>query len=223
MHGVHDMGGMDGFGPVRPEPESQEPVFHEQWEGRVYGMNRILGRLGLWNIDMGRHGVERLSPAEYLGYSYYERWFARMCGQLVESGILTADELASGRAASPAPDALRERAIRAGDVPGLSLANPDYNRPAASPPAFRAGDAVRAVVRRPRGHTREPRYVQGRTGVVHEHYGSQSYADLAAEGVDEGHHLYCVRFEARELWGESADPTSAVYVDLFEDYLEAAP
>ena len=44
MNGVHDMGGMDGFGKV--EPELNEPVFHAPWEGRVNAMMRALGRIG---------------------------------------------------------------------------------------------------------------------------------------------------------------------------------
>ena len=222
MHGVHDLGGMDGFGPVQAEPESSEPVFHAPWEGRVYGMVRSLGRLGKWNIDKGRYARERQAPAQYLRNSYYESWLAGLCTQLVEAGLVTPEELASGQAAGPAPDALRELVLRPGQAAGIPLAGPDYNRPAPAPPRFKPGDRVRALVRRPRGHTREPRYVHGRAGVVHEHYGAQVYADLAAEGVDEGHHLYSVRFDARELWGDSADPTSVVYVDLFEDYLEPA-
>ena len=53
MNSVHDMGGMDGFGKV--EPELAEPRFHEPWEGRVLAMNRAMGALGVWNIDMARH------------------------------------------------------------------------------------------------------------------------------------------------------------------------
>ena len=36
MDGVHDMGGMDGFGKV--EVEKNEPVFHATWEGHVLAM-----------------------------------------------------------------------------------------------------------------------------------------------------------------------------------------
>src|SRR5699024_8963735 len=49
MNGVHDMGGMDGFGKVEPEPN--EPVFHAEWEGRVMAMMRAMGFAGAWNID----------------------------------------------------------------------------------------------------------------------------------------------------------------------------
>ena len=73
MDGVHDMGGMDGFGKV--EPEADEPVFHAPWEGRVMAMNRAMGAAGAWNIDMGRFSLEMLPPIDYLGSSYYRKWF----------------------------------------------------------------------------------------------------------------------------------------------------
>jgi nitrile hydratase beta subunit-like protein len=94
--------------------------------------------------------------------------------------------------------------------------------PADAPPRFQPGDRVRARNRHPVGHTREPRYVRGRVGVIHEHHGAHIFPDLSAEGVRVGRHLYRVRFEASELWGENAGSNSAVYVDLWDDYLEPA-
>lgn len=222
MNGVHDLGGMQGFEPVQPEPESEEPVFHEEWESRVYGIVRLIGRLGLWNLDMSRHNRERLRPADYLAYSYYESWFAGLEKQLVASGLISEEELRSGRASSPVPERIMERVVNADQVRAVPIMTTSYVRPASTPPRFAPGDRVRARNRHPRGHTREPRYVRGHTGTVREHYGSQVYPDLSADGVDEGHHLYSVRFEGSELWGESASPNSVVYVDLWEDYLEPA-
>ncbi len=60
MDGIHDMGGMDGFGRVVPEPG--EPVFHADWEGRVMAMNRAVSAAGARTIDMGRYGIEALPP-----------------------------------------------------------------------------------------------------------------------------------------------------------------
>ena len=221
MNGVHDLGGMQGFGPVRPEPELEEPVFHEEWEGRVYAMVRLIGSLGLWNLDMVRHARESLPPADYLAYSYYEIWFAALRMQLVESGLVSEEELGTGRALLAVSGAILERVMRAQEVRAMPFMTTSYRRPAPEPARFAPGDRVRARNRHPRGHTREPRYVRGRVGTIDEHYGSQVYPDLSADGVVEGRHLYCVRFEAREFWGESADVNSAVYVDLWEEYLEA--
>lgn len=223
MNGAHDLGGMDGFGPVRAEPESEEPVFHAAWEGRVYGLVRAVGRLGLWNIDMSRFARERQHPADYLRRSYYEGWLEGLEAQLLAAGAVTPEELSGYASSGPAPASLRERVLEAEQVSPGALMNPDYGREAGDPPRFAPGDRVRAVNRHSRGHTREPRYVRGHVGVVHEHYGAKVFPDLSAEGIDEGRHLYSVRFEAAELWGESANANSAVYMDLWEDYLEPAP
>ena len=99
MDGVHDMGGMHGFGPVEPEPD--EPVFHGRWEARTFAMRQACGALGRWNIDMARHANERMPPEQYLPASYYERWLAGLEMLLLESGLLTPSELASGKSAGP--------------------------------------------------------------------------------------------------------------------------
>ncbi len=223
MKGVHDLGGKQGFGPVQPEPESEEPVFHEEWESRVYGIVRLIGLLGLWNIDMSRHNREQLPPADYLANSYYENWFAGIQKQLVTSGLVSEEELQTGRAATPVPEHIKERVVHSEQVRAAPFMTASYVRPAPAPARFAPGDRVRAINHDPSGHTRAPRYVRGHTGIVREHYGSQVYPDLSAQGVDEGSHLYNVRFEGHELWGESANAKSAVYVDLWETYLEPAP
>ena len=223
MKGVHDLGGKQGFGPVQPEPESEEPVFHEEWESRVYGIVRLIGLLGLWNIDMSRHNREQLPPADYLANSYYENWFAGIQKQLVRSGLVSEEELQTGRAANPVPEHIMERVVHSEQVRAAPFMTASYVRPTPAPARFAPGDRVRAINRHSQGHTRAPGYVRGHTGIVREHYGSQVYPDLSAQGVDEGRHLYNVRFDGRDLWGESANANSVVYVDLWETYLEPAP
>jgi nitrile hydratase len=71
MDGIHDLGGMDGFGPIAPETD--EPVFHACWEGRVLAMNRAMGASGAWNIDITRYAIERLAPELYVTSSYYKK------------------------------------------------------------------------------------------------------------------------------------------------------
>ena len=96
MDGVHDMGGMYGFGKVEPEPN--EPPFHAPWEGRVLAMQRAMGYAGAWHIDMSRFAQERLPPQVYLTASYYQRWALAMEKNVVERGYAGADELAAGHA-----------------------------------------------------------------------------------------------------------------------------
>jgi nitrile hydratase subunit beta len=222
MNGGHDLGGMHGLGPIAPEPEADEPVFHAEWEKRVFALTLAAGALGQWSIDMGRHARERQHPADYLRHSYYENWLAGLEKLVTERGLVSAEELAAGAAAAPPAEALRARVLKAEKVgPAMARGGP-VEVAIDAPPRFAIGDRVRARNRHPSGHTREPRYVRGRTGVIHEHYGAHVFPDLSAEGEREGRHLYSVRFEAAELWGEAAAPTGAVYVDLWEDYLEPA-
>jgi nitrile hydratase beta subunit len=220
MNGGHDLGGMHGLGPIQPEPEAEEPVFHHVWEKRVFALTLATGALGRWTIDMGRHARERQHPADYLRHSYYENWLTGLEKLLVERGLVSAEELASGKASGPADEALRARVLQAANVvPAMAKGGP-VEVAINAPPRFALGDRVRAINRHPTGHTREPRYVRGRTGVIHEHYGAHLFPDRSAAGEREGRHVYSVRFEAAELWGESAVPAGAVYVDLWEDYLE---
>ena len=99
MDGVHDMGGMDGFGKVEPEPN--EPPFHAPWEGRVLAMQRAMGYAGAWNIDMSRFAQERLPPPVYLTASYYQRWALAWSAMCSSAAIAGADELAAGHALRP--------------------------------------------------------------------------------------------------------------------------
>ena len=96
-------------------------------------------------------------------------------------------------------------------------------RPVNAPPRFAVGQAVRAKKINPIGHTRLPRYARGNAGVVDRIHGAHVFPDSNAHFRGEGpQHLYSVRFSARELWGEAASARNAVYIDLWEDYLETA-
>lgn len=216
MNGVHDMGGMHGLGPIAPEAD--EPVFHADWEKRVLAMNLSAGA-GRWNIDAGRHAIERIPGQDYLRMSYYEKWFTRLIMLSVERGAITAEELASGRAAEPRETPLLT-ADRVADV--LNAGGPtDRAVPAA--PAFKVGDRVRTRNLNPTGHTRLPRYARDKAGVIERLHGAHVFPDSNAhfQGEDP-RHLYTVRFAARDLWGEAAAPRDAVYIDLWEPYLVGA-
>jgi nitrile hydratase subunit beta len=219
MNGVHDMGGMHGMGPVAPEPN--EPVFHERWEARVYALNRAMGLIGKWNIDAGRHSRERISPADYLRMSYYEKWLAGLIMLLKESGLATEVELQSGR---PEPGAVKATpALTSDQVGSFVAARGTFDRPVNTPPRFAVGEQVRAKKINPTGHTRLPRYARGTTGVVDRIHGAHVFPDTNAHFRGENpQHLYSVRFSARELWGEAASARDAVYIDLWESYLEPA-
>ena len=208
MDGVHDMGGMDGFGKVEPEPN--EPVFHAPWEGRVLAMQRAMGYAGAWNIDMSRVAQERLAAARSISpppTTSAGRW--RWSSNVLERGFAGADELAAGHAlhAGQAAQAqAHDGRGRARAHARLVLAG-RRRRPRASSPATACArrTSIRAT------HTRLPRYVRGHVGVVERVHGCHVFPDTVA--LDQGENpqwLYTVVFDSRELWGDDADPTMKI-------------
>jgi nitrile hydratase len=209
VNGIHDLGGMDGLGPV--VVEANEPVFHAPWERRVFGMAAAMSAAALRNLHEFRHAIERMDPAHYLHSSYYEHWLTGLATLLVEKGLITRralDERAGGRVPLSRPV-----------LGGVPAAPADAPRAA---PRFAVGDVVRVRNLHPTGHTRCPRYVRGRRGVVIRVDPRFVVPDLAAHGVrSAAETTYGVRFAARELWGEHGGERDAVHVDLWESYLEA--
>jgi nitrile hydratase len=213
------MGGLQGFGPV--EPEADEPAFHSEWEGRAFAMTLAMAMPGAWNIDMARFARENRSPVEYQSMSYYEIWFAALETMLKERGLVTDDEIVVGHAlAEPKPV---KRVLSCADVLKVLHRGGPTERDTNTKAAFRPGDTVRAKNINPATHTRLPRYVRGRMGVVERVIGFHVFPDSNAQGAGENPQwLYTVRFDGRDLWGDSADPTVKVSVDAWESYLERA-
>lgn len=96
MNGVHDIGGMDGIGPI--EAEADEPVFHEDWERRMFALMLACFAGGQYNVDEFRHGIERMGASKYLDTTYYEHWLASVERLLTEKGVLTKDEIEARKA-----------------------------------------------------------------------------------------------------------------------------
>ena len=88
---------------------------------------------------------------------------------------------------------------------------------------FQPGDRVRVVNRHPHEHTRAPRYARGRVGSIESIAGAEPLPELAAAHRCEVQHVYRVRFEGTELWGPDGGANDAVYLELWESYLEPAP
>jgi nitrile hydratase subunit beta len=220
MNGVHDMGGMHGMGPI--EREENEPVFHAGWEARVFVLHRAMGPWRKWSIDTGRYEIELLPPADYLRMSYYEKWFARFVRLLLKTGVVTEEEIKTGK---PAPGSARlTPALKPEQVPGMALNRglPSSNSPAIQA-KFATGQRVRALVIHPVGHTRLPRYARGKVGTIDRDHGVHIFPDTNAHGLGEKRqHCYSVKFAARELWGDQASPRDSVYIDLWDDHLEPA-
>ncbi|RVU36516.1 nitrile hydratase subunit beta [Hwanghaeella grinnelliae] len=220
MNGPHDLGGAHGLGPIDPEPESAEQVFHEEWEKRALAVTLAMGALGQWSIDTSRYARERQHPVDYLRNTYYENWMAGLETLLLEKGIVTPEELATGRAKGKADPALLDRVLKAENVPAVLAKGAPADMVTQDAPQFGPGDRVRVRNFHPRGHTRAPRYIRGHIGTIHEHYGSHILPDRSADGEKAGVHLYNVRFEGAEIWGPDAPSREAIYIDLWESYLE---
>jgi nitrile hydratase len=213
------MGGMHGMGPIIEE--KNEPVFHNEWEGRIFAMTRAMGAWRKWNVDAVRHSNELVPPAEYLRMSYYERWMAWLVELTVQSGLTTRAEIESGVPvagsvkAVPALTADKAAAFVAKGLPASRNLNVAAR--------FQVGQRVRARNMHPLGHTRLPRYARGKFGTIDRDHGVFVFPDTNAHFLGENpQHVYSVRFAARELWGTQAAEKDCVYADLWDDYLEPA-
>jgi len=222
MNGAHDLGGMQGFGPIEPEPEAEEPIFHADWERRVLAITLAAGALGQWTLDASRYARENQHPVDYLCHSYYETWMAGLEKLLVERGIVTDEELASGMSTGSAAADMQARKLPADRVAAALAKGSPTMMEGDRPVRFAMGDRVRVRLGITGGHTRAPRYARGRSGTVAMHHGIHIFADKNAHGTKEGQHLYSVRFEAADLWGLEAANRGAVFVDLWDDHLEQA-
>jgi len=211
MNGVHDLGGMHGFGPV--EREANEPPFHEPWEGRTYGILNLAGATGLYNVDEVRHAIERMGPVEYLSTQYYVHWIHAIEDIMAAKGVTATSAKPPG--VNPAlPKEMVATALATGASCRMQVD---------TPPRFQPGDKVVAKNINPPTHTRLPRYVRGKTGVVQTPHGGFAFADTRAHGLGEKpQHVYSVRFSAQELWGPEASATDGVYIDLWDDYIDPA-
>jgi nitrile hydratase subunit beta len=222
MDGVHDMGGMHGFGRVA-EPGG-EVAYHERWEPRVFAIQLLVGFERLGAGPGGRPTREEMEPAHYLAASYYERWLWSAEQRLLRKGTIAPgdveammERLAAGEAIAGHGD--REMAERA--VAGLRTAHP--MRPPPSGARFTAGERVRVKRMHPAGHTRCPRYVRGALGVIESVRGADRLPDRAVYGEQvEPEPVYSVGFSSSELWGRGEEAAWTVLLDLWESYLEPA-
>jgi nitrile hydratase subunit beta len=217
MDGPHDLGGAHGFGSVMVEPD--EPVFHHDWERRVFGA--FFSTWGtITNLDQVRYARERIEPVRYLASTYYERWVESLETILVESGSVTRAELQAAQRETTHPLPSNPDPDRVEAALTLLYQGGSGARPLDRPARFAIGDAVRTVVTHTTGHTRLPRYARGRSGSVIAVRGGFLLPDAGAAGLELVENLYTVRFDGDELWGADAEPNTTVAIDLWESYLE---
>jgi nitrile hydratase beta subunit len=208
VDGVHDLGGLDGFGPV--EHTGDEPMFAHDWERRTFRL--MVGAIGSLGGPGGkfRHSIERMDPAHYLSSPYYEHWLTGLTTRAVEEGLTTPEEL-DRRAGGHFPLSRPDRGVLPVDLASRTT------------PRFAVGDTVQVRERHPAGHTRAPRYAQGKRGTIARVDDAAEIDDIEAHGggpVTDP--LYSVRFTSRVLWGEAGTDGDVVHIDLFERYLQEA-
>jgi len=229
MGAQHDMGGRaELFGPIVREDD--EPVFHAGWEARVFGISTFVQTLFGPNFDLGRATIERLSPEEYVG-PYYQRWLGVLEQSLRpyvggDRSVVRPKVAATARVLGYMMTRRRLPRLVNGRIMPRIVGGAKRS---AKPPRFQVGDLVRVRAEQARGHTRQPGYVTGRTGIVIRHSGAAVFADRNSKnlvgrrpipGSRAPEHLYTVAFDGTELWGAEAEPNTEVLIELFEPYLE---
>ncbi|MEK5061471.1 nitrile hydratase subunit beta [Paenibacillus sp. FSL H7-0326] len=224
MNSVHDLGGVDGFGPIPYVRE--EPVFIENWEEKVFAMYMVLLGQDCYNLDEFRYHIEHMEPVYYLDSSYYEHWLLAMEVLMVEKGYINREEYLEKIAAlerSETAGALerldQDLTRRSVDLiyRGNSTYQQDYAEMRHCP-----GDKVKVKNMHPKGHTRVPRYVRDKIGTVDRYFGTFVLPDSnTTHGVaPKRSGVYLVAFEAQDLWGEEAPAQDTLYIELWEDYFE---
>ena len=206
---MHDLGGLQGFGPV--VTEDGELTHHDTWELRAQAIAMTVGG------GTVRPWIERIEPARYLAASYYERWLLAAEHSVIERDVVPADELARWRDVLAAEDEPPARH----DDPGLRASMDSFMTsvrpmPPASAPCLQVGDVVRVSRMRTTTQNRCPRYVRGAIGRIESICGDDRLpGERERTGV-----VYTVEFSSADLWGTGTEPPFSVLVDLFEDYLE---
>lgn len=112
----HNLGGLEGLGPVNFETR----VFVEPWEERIFGIHVAMMGMSLhlsdsvakypieklptkfkstWTWADLRKGAEAMNPFDYFKYRYYEKWLGGIAGFFVSKGYISQKELDSRTAA----------------------------------------------------------------------------------------------------------------------------
>ncbi len=213
MDTIHDLGGKQGFGPI-PVKTGDAPFTHD-WERRMWGLARA-GIAHDITIDWFRHGIERMVPADYLTFAYFNKWATNYLMLIIDNGAVTMDEALSGHVDKPdtaaGPLSLAEVLEKNRD------GHASFALDTGTAPAYATGDAVTTRSHGTAGHSRLPAYARGATGTINTWHGAHALPDQGAKGIHKGDHLYTVEFAATDLWGERANARDTVTLELWESY-----
>lgn len=219
MNSIHDIGGMDGL--TLPERD-QGRILKSEWERQVWGL-AIAG----WAkpppgyVSFSRTNLEQIPPAQYLRMPYYAKWLYVIEEAMLRSGVVTREELDNPDGDISVPDSSNFAPATPAEIIAFGDADVSEESPADRLPKFAEGDAVLVRNEHPKGHTRMPRYLRGRRGIIHKHHGVHRFQDDVG-GKDVGQqHLYTVKFTGPDLWGSRAHPNDVIYAELWDYHLEA--
>ncbi|MCP5025024.1 MAG: nitrile hydratase subunit beta [Actinomycetia bacterium] len=214
MDGVHDMGGMHGFGAVDTAAADSG---HEGWESRLQAVAFMAGAIT-------RAGIEEIEPVAYLDSTYHERWIVCAEGRAVGKGMTDEATLERWRevfaADATAQPPRREDPANVAAV--QAMLDKSFSLAPAESPRFAVGDRVRVKRMRPEPHHRSPRYIRGAVGVV-EKVAAQDYLPGTRYSENLTEPVYTVRFNSVDLWGdrtEQGEPPYDLFIDQWETYLE---
>ncbi len=225
MNGIHDMGGLHGFG--RVDVDVNEPVFHSEWESRVFCITQVLDTLGIWNLDEHRHEIELMSTVDYLSAGYYGRWLFAMERLLDRKGIISSAEMEHHLAEytrdvrhyRPLDNAQRHWPLTEQEKVRWGAWRKELQVTA----RFSEQQTVRVRNIHPAGHTRVTNYARGKIGTI-THVYDQPWVFPDTRAHYQGEHVqpvYSVRFSAQILWGMQAEADVFNHIDLSEDHLES--
>ena len=244
----HNIAGIENLGEI----DFQKRVFVVPWEERIFGIHVAMMGLSnhletdslpqyslssvpttfdsTWTWGHLRMGAEAMNPLDYFKFRYYEKWLGGISGFFIEEGYITKEELDAKTALyledgnlgdAPLPNK-QEPAIDAQVIKYLQEGD-SHQRNVDVAPKFAVGDKIRVKSIPPTEHTRLPGNLQGKIGTIDVAYPAPyTYFFTTTDGLGKPMPVYNVKFEATELWGETAEPNSVYYNDLFETYLEAA-
>ena len=222
MRRAHDVGGVPGFGAIAIEQD--EPVFHADWERRMFGITMcVIGKGLVGSVDEFRWGVEQLTPEQYFEQSYYERWFSPIERALFARGALGPGELARRTAAMAGSGALprHDEPEWSDSFVGFVRTAGSFGQPADASARFAPGDRIRVKDVEAPAHTRLPTYARGKAGVIERVHERNVVPDLRAVGLGEvWEHTYLVVFPAQEVFGDRSEPGQELTLDVWESYIE---
>ena len=243
----HYLGGLENLGPVQ---FFEKKVFLAEWEKRIFGIHTVMMAesahlatsipkyplsdvpttfTDTWTWASLRTGAESMQPFEYFKYRYYEKWLMGISQFFVDLGYVTATELATltehyrVHPDSPLPEqpnqALKEQVVRYLHHGDSGLRAP------VKPVRFAVGDAVSVANPAAADHTRLPGFLRNKQGTVAEVYPGafEYFVSTGPDGLAGPQHVYCVSFQASDIWGpDKSEPNTVIYADLFDAYLKPA-